>query len=76
VALDPKYHLVIGNKGTGAETAYVIPGSRVVTPIGTQITLTASAGAPPEDHVKLGPGFRFWNASSSKRMFMVHTPIT
>ncbi len=67
------HHLVIYNVGIPGADAYTL--SNVITPAGTQISITDDAPAG-EDRVTLAPGFQFAYESPQQRLYLVDTPIT
>lgn len=67
------HFLVIYNVGVAGADAYEL--ANVITPPGTQISITVDA-VPGEDRVTLNPGFQFAFESPSQRVFLVEGPVT
>lgn len=67
------HYLVIYNVGVPGADAYAL--TDVITPAGTQITITDDAPAG-EDRIALTPAFRFAYESPRQRLFLVDTPVT
>jgi MSHA biogenesis protein MshO len=67
------HFLAIYNVGVPGADAYELDG--VITPPGTQITITADAAAV-RDLVRLAPAFQFSFGSPGQRVFLVDGPVT
>jgi MSHA biogenesis protein MshO len=67
------HYLAIYNVGVPGADAYAL--TDVITPAGTQITITDDTPAG-EDRISLVPAFRFAYESPRQRLFLVDTPVT